>query len=400
MMDTRTRSAPPYSCYYGYYRPCGVPDYTKYFFWTPRSESVTSYRGKRHYIQVGKKKRKKFHAFTRTLYDRSPLKQTGYWCPSSTKRVWGENWAATYFLSLMPRYPDTTNQYVAYGSPCPWVYHAMSAHSLEIRESVINDLFVKAKSPVFDGAVFIAELEETLTSVYDIFKGALKGLAKPSTRTKAGLKHIFLNPEEMWLWYRYFLLPAILDASSIIEALKPQEAIDRIQSGDRTDGYQKVSGHIGFYTPGIPQFAFPCEWEQEFKYGAGAAIDLYRRFDPSPYGTSAVDVLRATWERIPWSFVFDWFVHFGDWLTSLRDVEMEIAQSYVTCAIDCVTRVSFPEHYHDVEVFTFHDYRMDRFVDIEPPSFPLIDKKWANCTRLVDAISLITGMLKRILRRH
>jgi hypothetical protein len=106
----------------------------------------------------------------------------------------------------------------------------------------------------------------------------------------------------------------------------------------------------------------------------------------------------AAWEVIPFSFIFDWFVNFGDWLSSLRDGGTDIAQSYASYATTATTTFSsagshFIEGDAIVDIVT-----VNRLTDLSLPTLPLVDPGWANAYRTVDAISLIISFLKRILK--
>jgi hypothetical protein len=267
----------------------------------------------------------------------------------------------------------------------------------ELREFVVRDLYIKANAPDFEGAVFLAELEETVTELHNIFKSAVKGLTKTSTGLKT-LRHVALHPEELWLWFRYFLMPAMMDAEDIARAVKGTARIDRVQDGDRSDGFQEMSG-TSYYT-GTLCTTYACEWRSKYKYGLGGAIDIYSRNDPSHWGFQNWDVLRATWERIPWSFVADWFVNFGDWLASLRDANVSYAQSYASFAIEAETTVSFPEWHADKDEVVIRSFLQNRIIDLEPPSLPLIDRRWRNLNRTIDLISLLTAIIRRSTTRR
>jgi hypothetical protein len=399
--ETRYDNAPTFKVWRGYNAACGSVFKDRWSTFQPMSSYVTSYRGDVQYIQIGSKRRKVFHPFERWKIEFSPEKQTGYTCPEvpgcGSERLWGENFMVKNWLDKMPVYPNTTAVYY-YGDCCPFVHRTgMINYGNEIRDFVIRDLYIKANAPTFDGAVFVAELDETLKEIHRIFKGAAAGLLRRGRKSHP-IRNIILNPEDMWLWWRYFLMPAMMDAEDLMAALKGRTKIDRVQDGDRSDGYQELNG-TGYYT-GAMCMDQPCQWRSRYKYGAGGAIDMYSRFDPHPWGTSSWDVVRATWERIPWSFVFDWFVNVGDWLASLREIEIEYAQSYATYAIEAETKVSFPTWVMDHNEVTINTLLISRIINLEPPIHPLVDKNWQNVLRTLDLISLTVGTIKSVLKRR
>jgi hypothetical protein len=266
----------------------------------------------------------------------------------------------------------------------------------EARNQVIKDMYVKVNSPRWDGAVFFAELAETVASVHLLLTGTIKTLLKANQGLKYA-KHFALNPEELWLWWRYALMPAMLDAEDLIRALKPPKQIDRIQ-----DGLERKWEDTLFVTTGNWWYSIPAEWSVKAKYklGSGGALDIISLNDPSEWGTSNWDVVRASWEIIPFSFIFDWFVNFGDWLTTLRDVEVVFAQSYATYAIEAEYEFEPLNGEMQGENPVIKVFRQERIIDVEPPRIPLVDRHWSNLLRKVDLITLTVGILKGILKKR
>jgi hypothetical protein len=276
----------------------------------------------------------------------------------------------------------------------------MHALGDELREFVVRDAFIKAKAPRFNLSVMLAELDQTLVEVHKLLKGAAMSLIKDGKALKYA-KHFALNSEELWLWYRYALMPAMLEVGDLLGAIKPQEQIDRVQDGDRLVDQLETGTilHSGWTSSSPSVWEYP--WKTEWKAGLGCALDISSRFDPSPWGTSSVDVLLGLWERAKFSFIIDWFINVGDFLQSLRSLEVVYAQSYCTFAIEAVTTIKTSERLtfenEEPKVKTF---LMERIVDLEPPTHPLIDRRWRNCLRTIDLISLTIGMLKGILNKR
>jgi hypothetical protein len=363
-------------------------------------EEVSSYRGKPLYIDVGSKRRKVFHPFTKYKY--SAGKQTsGHVCASGSPNYVGyvEEFPYVDINETLTEAWRASHPTKWSGDIPPMGWEPLAEIGNDLREFVIRDLFSKANAPRWNASVFMAELDETLVGIHGLFKNCLQS-AWRLKYTRKNIKHLFLNPEELWLWYRYMLVPTILDVEELISALNTDEVIDRVQDGDRPKEPEKRNGTLERLGMGYGQFNVPFHWEAEINYGIGGAIDMLSRKDLSPWGTSAHDVLMGAWERIPFSFLVDWFINVGDWLASLRSIEVVYAQSYATYSVASTVKVDTdcgvyvlnekPEYYTHV---------MNRIVDLEPPKLPLIDRRWANITRYIDLIALSTGMLKGILRR-
>lgn len=387
---TSVRSTPPVRVGRGYGKPCGTPYTTLYGYYTPSYEKVVSYRGKPEYIQVANKRRKKFHPFTR--YKLRLKAAPSYWCGGGTNTCWHQSWPLYCSSEATRAYPNVS------GMPENTTFEGVTRTGESYRDFVVRDIIIKANEPRYNSAVFLAELGETLVGVHKLLAGSVKVLLKSNEAWKA-VKHFSLNSEELWLWYRYALMPAILDANSLLAAIKPQVKIDRVQDGNRVE--TSISGTFGdIYWPGTTkQFSATSKWSTELKVGCGGAMDIHSRFDPSEWGTGLNDIIAAGWEGIPFSFLFDWFINVGDWIASLRKIEIDAAQTYATYAINAKTifspgSVQYPSGFPEIEIFL-----QTRIVDLELPILPLVDKEWANITRTVDLITLTVGMLKGILAK-
>jgi hypothetical protein len=325
------------------------------------------------------------------------------WCPQGSSFTM---WATDYPYVQIWNYCDedyraTIGSSYWYGSTFPKILERqLRDYGDELRDFTTRDLFIKANSPRFEGAVFLAELGETITSIRELFVGCVKAFLKSGQAWKSA-KHLALNAEELWLWWRYMLMPAMMDAEDIINALKAQDFIDRVQDGSRCKDPVKESG-IFYSRRWGPSYTDVLEvpWRSETTWGTGGAIDILSSNRSSDFGLSPWDMIRGTWEYIPFSFIFDWFVNLGDWLASLRELEVVFAQSYATYAVDCTTEL-LPGT--DVTLDfnpKCRSFLMSRVVDLEPPSLPLVDRRWRNTLRTIDSIALTIGMLKSILKKR
>lgn len=365
------------------------------------SESVESVRTKPQYIQVGSKRRQVFNPFWRYRFQITPTTDVMDWCAGGTKNLSSQHWPMQPLRWYCQSYDNSFWSTNGSGDlPYMGDYRMMKLGE-ELRDFVIRDLFIKATEPRFQGAVFLAELTETLASIHLLLGGVAKSLFRHG-KALGYAKHFALNPEELWLWWRYALMPAMLDVENLIKASKTQDQINRVQDGDRSDNWIHSTGtayYHGWWSTGEK---LPMKWKSKHRYGLGGAIDISKRVDPHEWGDSGWDVVQAAWEIIPFSFIADWFINVGDWLASLRSLEIEYAQSYCTYAIESQTKtVNNPEEgvYVTTEV-TSTDFLMERIINLEPPPNPLIDRQWGKTLRYIDLISLTVAILKGIVKRR
>lgn len=354
-------------------------------------EYVDSYRGPMQFVEVRQKRRKKFHTFDRYRF----LATQGLWkmCDGTNVAVY-EREPIQRFMRDYYNFGD--NSALVQGDKVHVSPEALEELCEPYRDATIRDMFIKVNSPRFNTAVFLAELGETVGSIHLLLKGALGTLLKEGKALKY-VKHFALHPEELWLWYRYALVPAMLDIEDFIAAIKPPKEIDRVQDGFRKEWDDYLHVHTGNWW-----YYQPAQWRvhAEYKLGVGGAMDILHRFDPSPWGTSAHDVLSAAWEIVPFSFIFDWFVNLGDWLASVREIDVSYAQSYATYAIEA--KYDFESLNGEMlgENPQISVFRQRRVIELEPPSLPLVDKDWANVLRTVDLISLSAAILKSLLQKR
>lgn len=379
--------------YRGYNAPCQSEE--KDFSSTIKHvvEEVESYRGNpSDYLTVQGKRRRRFHPFRR--FRRVFSETEGFACYGGTKTMWTTSYPQ---LNMSLHDFKADNKHI-YSNGTTLINPTELAEFCEpLREHVIKDLYVKANSPRYDAAVALAELGETITGIRLLLGGAYASLIK-TRKAVEYLKHFALNPEELWLWYRYALMPAILDVQDLVDAFKAPDKIDRIQDGNRIEDEYQSSLSTGPWDFNGRQ-KITNDFEVKYKIGLGGALDIHSRYDPAEWGTSAMDIVRAGWEVVPFSFLFDWFVNLGDWLTSLRSLEIVYAQSYATYAIEVHGKFKDGD-YTFITPFEYELFLMERIVNVEPPTLPLIDKHWCNITRQIDLISLTIGMLKGILKRR
>lgn len=377
---------------------CNVVNPRNYNLLIARKESVESYRGKPQYIDVGSKRRKVFNDFHREVVVVDDH-EANWFCGSRVCYTSGHQPfnqvvnPAVQSRYIWDEYPGN------YTGDAPLLIMPVELKKLgdEYREFVIRDMYAKANSPRFDGAVFLAELDETLVDLRKLLGNTVKSLFRLKA-LKGNLKHIASSPEELWLWWRYMLLPTMMDAEDLLTALRPERIIDRIQDGSSSMEPLETSGTIshGLWWNSI---WMEMPWQIQTTWGCGGALDIISRDDPHPWGTSNWDLVRGTWERIPFSFIADWFVNVGDWLASLRKLEIVYAQSYATYAVESKMVMKAPQWTSD-EDYKVRVYVMDRITNVEPPTLPLVDKRWANVLRTIDLISLSIGTIKSVLKRR
>jgi len=175
--------------------------------------------------------------------------------------------------------------------------------------------------PTFEGAVFLAELRETiqfLRNPISSWQKFLKTARKKHAKSGQKNKELFYFIADNWLTYRYAVRPIVSDCQNAIKAIeevvsghRPKRQTARGYAADySTDSYTndivKSNGSTVRYTH---------ETKRDINVRAGVLYEYSR--SPDTFGVRLQDVPSAAWEVVPWSFVVDWFVNIGSYISAI-----------------------------------------------------------------------------------
>lgn len=125
-----------------------------------------------------------------------------------------------------------------------------------------------------------------------------------------------LKPSDVpgrWLELQYGWLPALKDtyeAGKAFEALSngPRSTTVVVSSGRKATRDVQPAGDHGV-----------CEWTEVEKYSKRIQYELYEELSASRQ-LGLTNPLSVVWERIPYSFVVDWFIPIGTYLDDLNQI--------------------------------------------------------------------------------
>lgn len=202
-----------------------------------------------------------------------------------------------------------------------------------MRETATAKILDKLKSQDFNAAVTLAQYQETSKTLSDIAVGTVKSLI---ALKKGNVKHLKNTLQRLggdsktasstYLQYTYGISPLLSDIDSAMKAL--------VQVPGYSEYFTvraKSTGKLGVYEQVL------CDTEdcyQAVRTSGSVDLTLVGRFrvsdlitrDASLLGISKTSVLEVGWELIPYSFVVDWLLPIGDYLSSLSataGLEME-----------------------------------------------------------------------------
>jgi len=197
-----------------------------------------------------------------------------------------------------------------------------------VRQSLLNQVVVKALVKMADAkvnvAVAYAEASKTSDLILDTArridrayrafrKGDLRGIAQNLNITPKRL-------HKSWLEYKYGWMPLLMDVKGAAEFFAQQHVVRSPK----------------FTVKAQESFAKIDNWvHQEIPYGGGSPYPISEYLNTnlvvkakiwcelsSPHLSEMQQIgltnpALVAWELIPFSFVFDWFISVGDWLTAM-----------------------------------------------------------------------------------
>lgn len=175
-------------------------------------------------------------------------------------------------------------------------------------------------TPAFQGAVFAAELHETIGFLHDPMGRFVRQL-EGYKRTKLARKYlndqsVFDFMVENWLRIRYGVRPVVHDIQDAMKAIENvvhgYKPVRRTSRGTATDHES-----IGSTEPsGL--FDVSHSTERSVSVRSGILYEYSR--SPNTFGLDAQYIPLALWEATRLSFVLDWFFNIGSFIEALTPV--------------------------------------------------------------------------------
>jgi hypothetical protein len=221
---------------------------------------------------------------------------------------------------------------VGFGLPVPYLRNyslssgalLLSPVSISAKEQIqlLNKLLAKIKSHDFNLGVNLGQLKQTTgllssnlghlgRSLWSLRKGDIAGAARELgiRKTPKSLKSDSVSGR--WLELQYGWLPLVSDS---FEAMKAFEAIS---SGPRSARFvvtrsKPMSQNVT---------AAPTHYSAMMR-GTGGRRLQYEMYEEMSVQRQLglLDPLSIAWELTPWSFVIDWFVPIGNYLSALNQI--------------------------------------------------------------------------------
>lgn len=194
----------------------------------------------------------------------------------------------------------------------------------------ITKLLDGMKEQKFNAGVALAEARQTANLVTSTTRkiaqavqslrkgnvgGALRGLTGTSSRERESRVRRAGTVPRQWLELQYGWKPLLSDVYGATEALKnrlnerPAWMNVRAAASEQCNDTVRFSGDYGL----------PSEWTQDASAHCYGFVE-YEMGNEQAHAQSSTGVqnpLSVIWEKVPWSFVVDWFLPVGNYLNNL-----------------------------------------------------------------------------------
>ncbi|UUW21430.1 MAG: maturation protein [Sanya fiers-like virus 56] len=337
---------------------------------------------------------------------------------------------------LWPGPPPFTSS-ISWTGPAhvPTAYVTPSSLITSLENQVKFDLISRAKGHQFNAPIFAAEAKKTSTMVYEravhltemvrnLRRGRLDrfieamhdSVSKPSRRKAASWRdRLKTDPtnaaSNVWLEATYGWVPFISEVQAATNTLmdvvdKPVNRVATVTAGRTSAG--SIEGGEGVL------YAFASGYYRIF----AKPIGLYRvsargswRFSPGskdlPGKFGLLNPLEVAWELVPFSFVADWFLPIGDYLSAL-DAPYRFTHVGGSVGLKIEEDITYvPTRWTPTVTQSVRMYNQSRSVRVSrtpltgAPVPALTSLSWSpqlGVSRVISSISLLRQQLNRLAR--
>lgn len=176
-----------------------------------------------------------------------------------------------------------------------------------------TDALAAMSSSPFEGLVFLAELRETIAFArrpHETFLKLLRNWRKKSRNKGVSLLEMI---SENWLAWRYAVRPVIMDLNGVLDALEAMKkaAPERVTAR----GFASTSS-TEIMSETSPNGEFTRERTTKTTVEVRSGI-LFEPDYRDLFGVSPLKLPIAAWELIPFSFIADWIVNVGSYISAI-----------------------------------------------------------------------------------
>jgi len=216
------------------------------------------------------------------------------------------------------------------------VFSNISANALIQAYAKMNGSALMSGETASDFGQTVSMLKRPMGSARDLIRRMIKSRRRYPAKTAAQLAQA---TSSVWLEYRYGWKPLIMDCGTLIHECNKKAAKSGSRLVARSGTSVRKSQSMSFSQGGLGNWPLTATGvvatEFEATAHAGVLYELTAWADTNRYsriaGTRPNDIPATIWEVIPYSFVVDWFVGIGSWLTAVTpNPDVRVLGNWVT----------------------------------------------------------------------
>lgn len=296
---------------------------------------------------------------------------------------------------------------IAAGMAFPFTGDRIPMPASVISDKAVHDLIVEAQTSVLasrgrmDNDIWemLAESDEILGTFTGLFKNARNVIISK------GPPALVSNATASYLAWRYGVSPLIKDVNAVLDGLKKKTGKMRKTSRSQTSD-SSYSTASPTYSNGTVAVNFLSQNFDDVTVRAMSLDELVTSYENN-IGFTSKGLVTLPWELVPYSFVADWFVNFGDFLGAMVPafgwnqlgscVTVKRVQMLVYQTVSTTYNASYTMEQAYSGGFRTHYETKYRTVGLGAPGVTLkSDFRFRNLTRCLDAFSLLAQLvLKR-----
>ncbi|DAD50949.1 TPA_asm: maturation protein [ssRNA phage SRR6255733_3] len=309
---------------------------------------------------------------------------------------------------------ETQTNWITGGSPPTGPWPALDSAISQARRLAGTQAAAGVAAPDVQGLVDLAELRKTLS----MLRRPLGSLGSMITRIKNSKRYrrwLLQNPgkgfadfmSSEWLRYRYGILPLVFSIQGALKALNDGKRPLRVTSRGRASVSVSPETKVSSSTYSWSVATITGSRSAEVTCRAGILYE-YQSDMGSRFGVGLQEVPAAAYELIPYSFVVDWFLNLGDFISAISPkVGVRELASWTTVTVKELYESEERSSPRVVPNWTISDNRLGTQtvrvtrvtrtpgVSVGVTYIPITFTGKKDWLHLADAVSLIYAQLRR-----
>lgn len=259
-------------------------------------------------------------------------------------------------------------------------------------------------------AAFVVSQVKRLDTIAGRISGRIRSRRRPRPLSPSAAIDAF---GQRWLEYRYAWQPLVADVYGAVEAIERSDngTFDRYIIRSRKVAKSTLQGTKPYGGVLTRVAGYTLNTSRHYRYSdvSGAKVCIYADLTNATYrrmmDVGVTNPATTLWESLPYSFIVDWFLGVGDYITAVNAFSgLKFRGGTVTrfrkYSADAYVTFDGDINGRSYQVFSRDDSYFDRRLYIVPPAVRLLRKRDPiNATRLLDVFAMFGKRFGRVISK-